>query len=193
MPPKTKLHKFTGKIKPQTKRENEENPPELQLSPEAAQQFELELCWCIQQLQTALKSGKLNPKQIQDHTKALNVLMNNSTAIVKKRQVMRLSFGDYRAKMAAEDKKSSAGVSRIKISQGNPSKKSVFLKKAAFGASDNSFRFNFPTPNDDGITNKMTNVRIEDEAKESDQKANFHFVPSGNRFRFNFSADECKY
>lgn len=27
------------------------------------QKFEVELCWCIQQLQKALKSGKLNEKQ----------------------------------------------------------------------------------------------------------------------------------
>lgn len=27
------------------------------------EKFEVELCWCIQQLQNALKSGKLNTKQ----------------------------------------------------------------------------------------------------------------------------------
>ena len=30
---------------------------------EAERQFEVELCWCIQQLETSLKSGKLNEKQ----------------------------------------------------------------------------------------------------------------------------------
>lgn len=44
---------------------------------------------------------------VQDHTKALNTLMSNSAPIVKKRQVMRLSFGDYRAKMAADEQKNS--------------------------------------------------------------------------------------
>lgn len=63
MPPKSKLHKSTGKIKSLPKLQPEDNPPEIQLSPEAIQQFELELCWCIQQLQAGLKSGKLNPKQ----------------------------------------------------------------------------------------------------------------------------------
>lgn len=33
------------------------------LTPEQEQQFEVELCWCIQQLQTALRMGKLNKKQ----------------------------------------------------------------------------------------------------------------------------------
>lgn len=35
--------------------------------------------------------------------------MSNSTPIIKKRQVMRLSFGNYREKMAAEDKKLNLG------------------------------------------------------------------------------------
>lgn len=39
----------------------------------------------------------------------MNVLMSHSTPLVRKRQVMRMSFGDYRAKMAEEDKKLSKG------------------------------------------------------------------------------------
>lgn len=31
--------------------------------------------------------------------------MSNSAPVIKKRQVMRLSFGDYRAKMAAENQR----------------------------------------------------------------------------------------
>lgn len=42
---------------------------------------------------------------VQEHTKALNTLMNNNAPMVKKRQVMRLSFGDYRTKMVEEEKK----------------------------------------------------------------------------------------
>ncbi|KAI4472111.1 hypothetical protein MML48_1g13869 [Holotrichia oblita] len=189
MPPKSKLHKSTGKIKSLPKPQAEENQPELQLSPEAIQQFELELCWCIQQLQTGLKSGKLNPKQVQDHTKALNALMSNSTSIVKKRQVMRLSFGDYRAKMAVENNKSNTAGSKIKISQGSPSKKSVFLKKAAFIASDNTFKFNFAAPTEDNLTGEMSNVKIECEPMQNID-GNFKFEPSSNSFRFNFATNE---
>ncbi|KAJ8955304.1 hypothetical protein NQ314_006891 [Rhamnusium bicolor] len=106
MPPKTKLHKSTGKSVIPKQNLNEPSPSgTVSLTPEVEQQFEVELYWCIQQLQTALKSIKLNSKQVQDHTKALNTLMSVSAPMIKKRQVMRLSFGDYRAKMAAEDKK----------------------------------------------------------------------------------------
>lgn len=41
--------------------------PDTILTPEQQQQFEIELCWCIQQLQTGLKNGKLNKKQSLYH------------------------------------------------------------------------------------------------------------------------------
>lgn len=67
MPPKAKLNLGTGKDKKPLKKTLTDSPQTStngpQLSPEAQQQFELELCWCIQQLQIALKSGKLSSKQ----------------------------------------------------------------------------------------------------------------------------------
>lgn len=124
MPPKGKCNKKLVNSTNIPIKSNESNTSNnIFLTPELEQQFEVELCWCIQQLQVALKSGKLNSKQgkknpicfllitfvilVQDNTKALNILMSNSTPLVHKRQVMRLSFGDYRAKMSAEEKKCS--------------------------------------------------------------------------------------
>lgn len=72
MPPKPKLNKFSGKQKAFPQSRNSLDNPGIStttnnennvLSQEAQQQFELELCWCIQQLQIAIKSGKLNAKQ----------------------------------------------------------------------------------------------------------------------------------
>jgi hypothetical protein len=63
MPPKTKLYKSKGKsdlscsASTNSLRSNSINNPEVQ------EQFETELCWCIQQLQRALNSSKLNQKQ----------------------------------------------------------------------------------------------------------------------------------
>lgn len=121
MPPsKVKLHKNTGKSNgPQKKLDPTENQG---LTASQEEQFQSELYWCINQLQQALSLGKLNSKQgmflyrvglgcaddfflVQEHTKALNTLMNNNAPMVKKRQVMRLSFGDYRTKMVEEEKK----------------------------------------------------------------------------------------
>lgn len=51
-------------------------PPPIQAVPKKTAfdgdndiQFELELCWCVQQLQTALDSGKLSQKVGMSHTK----------------------------------------------------------------------------------------------------------------------------
>lgn len=65
MPPKTKLHKNSGKPKamPQPSPTTSSGETGSGLSPEVARQFEVELCWCIQELQKALRSGKLNEKQ----------------------------------------------------------------------------------------------------------------------------------
>lgn len=116
--------------------------------------------------------------------------MSNSTSIVKKRQVMRLSFGDYRAKMAVENRKSNTAGSKIKISQGSPSKKSVFLRKAGIGASDDTFRFNFAVPTEENLSGDLSNVKIESDDVAQKIDGNFKFEPSSNSFRFNFSTDE---
>ena len=41
----------------------------------------------------------------KDTQKTINILKSSSQPMVKKRQVMRAAFGDYRAKMADEEKK----------------------------------------------------------------------------------------
>jgi hypothetical protein len=42
---------------------------------------------------------------VQEAWKVLTVLKSNSQPIIRKRQLMRTHFGDYRAKMATEEKK----------------------------------------------------------------------------------------
>ncbi|XP_019866500.1 UPF0488 protein CG14286 isoform X2 [Aethina tumida] len=189
MPPKARLHRVTGKPTKIPQKSVEQPSTSVGLSPELEQQFEVELCWCIQQLQLALKSGKLNNKQVQDHTKTLNTLMSNSTPLVKKRQVMRLSFGDYRAKMAAEDKKLSRNATNIKVVPGNPSKKSVFIKKSAF-CTGNNFKFNFNIPKDN-ISEELESIKLQDDevAKDKNQDVKPCFTPSDNSFRFNFGIE----
>ncbi|XP_046747408.1 UPF0488 protein CG14286 [Diprion similis] len=135
------------------------------LDREAEDKFEVELCWCIQQLQSALDSGKLTEKQILDTSKTLNVLKSNTAPLIKKRQFMRTTFGDYRTKMANEQKKLGKTATQVKFTPSpNDNKKSIFLRKAAATdahpkpletanttgfrilSSDNSFKFNFSNP-----------------------------------------------
>lgn len=83
-PPKNRLHNKTGKLKtinrptsvtpvPAAVRTNENGSSTDVAGPsglasttgtdEADRQFELELCWCIQTMETSLATGKLNAKQ----------------------------------------------------------------------------------------------------------------------------------
>ncbi|XP_078038848.1 UPF0488 protein CG14286 [Augochlora pura] len=101
------------------------------LTQEAEDQFELELCWCIQELEKSLTTGKLSNKQTQDLTKNLNVLKSNAAPLVKKRQVMRNTLGNYREKMALEQQKHARTASSIKFMCTSKQKeKCVFVKKA---------------------------------------------------------------
>ena len=68
------------------------------------QKFQEELCWCIDYLETNLRTKKLSEKQSKDLVKTISSLKNTKNPLAKKRQVMRLSCGDYRAKMAKEEK-----------------------------------------------------------------------------------------
>jgi len=111
------------------------------LDPEAKDRFELELCWCIQQMEASLAGGKLQEKQVQELSKQLHSLKSNTAPLVKKRQIMRNTLGDYREKMAEDERKFSKTVSVVKFT-GSTSleKKSIFIKKAAGCSTQNSNR-----------------------------------------------------
>lgn len=68
-------------------------------------QFQLELYWCIQTLEDSIQSGKLNAKQTEVTLKTIKLLKNSKQPIIKKKLVMRAEFGDYRNKMADQEKK----------------------------------------------------------------------------------------
>jgi hypothetical protein len=188
MPPKTKLYKSKGKsdlscsASTNSLHSNSINNPEVQ------EQFETELCWCIQQLQRALNSSKLNQKQVQENTRILNMLMNNSTPFIKKRQLMRLTFGDYRTKMMEEIKKMPKGLN-IKIKPVSPNKHSKFMKKSLFSSSsDSNFKFNFNVENtNDKLLDDISKMEINSNRDASQQ---FHFINSDNTFKFNFNVDD---
>ncbi|KAL4624373.1 hypothetical protein GN956_G17380 [Arapaima gigas] len=64
-----------------------------------------ELDWCIEQLELGLRTQKSTPKQMEEASRALKTLRSSKAPLVKKRQVMRAMFGDYRKKMEAEKAK----------------------------------------------------------------------------------------
>ena len=74
---------------------------------DADQKFQDELCWCIDFLESQLQSKRLTDKQAKDISKAITSLKSSKNPLAKKRQLMRIHCGDYRAKMAKEDFKMS--------------------------------------------------------------------------------------
>ncbi|NXY76956.1 CH033 protein, partial [Glareola pratincola] len=61
-----------------------------------------EVDWCVEQLELGLKTQKPTPKQAEEARRAIKTLRNEKAPLVKKRQVMRALFGDYRKKMEEE-------------------------------------------------------------------------------------------
>ncbi|KAH0954417.1 hypothetical protein HN011_009521 [Eciton burchellii] len=84
------------------------------LDPEAEDRFELELCWCIQQLEVNLANDKSQKKQTQNIGKYIQSLKNNSVPLIKKRQIMNNILGDYRKKMIEDERKLNKTVSTVK-------------------------------------------------------------------------------
>ncbi|XP_053133102.1 UPF0488 protein C8orf33 homolog isoform X3 [Hemicordylus capensis] len=67
--------------------------------------FQDELDWCILQLETGLLRFNPTPKQAEETQRILGLLCSRKAPFMKKRQVMRRVFGDYRLKMAEERKR----------------------------------------------------------------------------------------
>uniref|UniRef100_G1NCB1 CH033 protein n=1 Tax=Meleagris gallopavo TaxID=9103 RepID=G1NCB1_MELGA len=65
-------------------------------------QLQKEVDWCVEQLEIGLKTQKSTPKQVEEALRAIKTLRSDKAPLVKKRQIMRTIFGDYRKKMEEE-------------------------------------------------------------------------------------------
>ncbi|KAH8289869.1 hypothetical protein KR054_012405 [Drosophila jambulina] len=176
-------------------------------------QFELELCWCVQQLQDALNGGKLSQKlgehstfpphtshqpistsdllSAEDTAKNLKILTSSTAPLIRKRQVMKLSMGDYRAKMQQEEKKMMLASKQVKFTPAAAAaKKSSFVKKSALLTSGNGFRFDFAVP---GATAAAATDNNENSGVSASQPVRASSSPqsgAGTPFKFNFCIEE---
>ncbi|NWV67928.1 CH033 protein, partial [Malurus elegans] len=66
------------------------------------EQLRKEVDWCVSQLELGLKTQKPTPKQAEEALRAIRTLRSDKAPLVKKRQLMRAMFGDYRKKMQEE-------------------------------------------------------------------------------------------
>jgi len=104
-----------------------------------ASSFENELAWCIQQLELGIVNGEKSKdgiKKAADAAKVLKVLRSASAPLVKKRCVMKATFGDYRKKMEAIKKESDSawkksGITTLAPDHMPPSSK--FIRKSTAG------------------------------------------------------------
>ncbi|XP_061911912.1 UPF0488 protein C8orf33 homolog isoform X2 [Entelurus aequoreus] len=134
----------------------------------AEEEFKRQLDWCVEQLQLGMKSQKATTKQREDASHALKTLRSSKAPLVKKRQVMRATAGDYRKKMEDEQSKqfkliqSELASAKLKVKSESP-KKSVFHRRAE---------------------GKQEENRQQSEGQESENS--FAFTASKEAFRFNF-------
>jgi len=198
-PPKLKLYK-TGKpktlIKPSTvvvsqTIEGSSTNLSSELDSENVRQFELELAWCIQTMESSLNGGKLNASQVQDTTKTLKILKSSNQSIIRKRQLMRSSFGDYRAKMAEEEKKLRLGRRQIQFSNQTKTK-SFFVKRSVLSTigKDKEFKFDFPATTEQLIENMNLNDTNEKSKSPQHNNGISSCATMDNSFRFNFDIAE---
>lgn len=75
---------------------------------------------------------------------------------------------------------------QLKLTTAKPSAKSVFVKKAAILQSDKNFKFNFEVKPEDQTANEISKLSL-GTLPNIETTKEFHFLPSSNAFRFNFS------
>lgn len=208
-PPKIKLHKNTGKLKSIPRPSSIPTPaaqaagasvvsgngPEASAPSEADRQFELELYWCIQQLETTLNLPNVreNNKKLEETSKLINTLKSGTQPIIRKRQIMRTTFGDYRSKMAAEEQTMAVNPDSVRFEKPKETTtKHTFVKKSAILSGDKDFKFNFSVDANEPEHHPKAEPSGVD--KKAQQKANTVqktnvgiIVPSDNQFRFNFN------
>lgn len=150
--------------------------------------FQAELCWCLEQLDISLQSGKLSEKQSKDVARTIKSLNNPKAPLVKKRQLMRTSLGDYRSKMQQEEKSYKYETSLKSCAHQLP-KKTIFLKRKLQEAEKQEqekqpqqggtpFRFNFELQD------------VPEQVQHLEDKSSFKYKKSDNSFRFNFDVKQ---
>ena len=105
-----------------------------------------EVLWCIDYIESLVSKGKLSDKKLKELRISRKLLKNPDTPLVKMRQAMRNSCGDYRSKMKAEENEvklenSTVTDVRLNLKEGN------FIKKSSVKSNDlndkTDFKFNF--------------------------------------------------
>ncbi|XP_030315634.1 UPF0488 protein C8orf33 homolog isoform X1 [Calypte anna] len=156
--------------------QNKDSSHQDETSQQSEDQLWNEVEWCVKQLELGLKTQKATPRQAEEALRAIRTLRSEKAPLVKKRQLMRTMFGDYRKKMEEERLKEeklteiALKSARIVEVKGSVCRKSGHFIRKSLAACRKS----------QGST---------DSASESPRTLNtglFKFTPSQEDFRFNF-------
>ncbi|NXJ69182.1 CH033 protein, partial [Rostratula benghalensis] len=82
--------------------QNKDNCHQDETSQQPGERLWKEVDWCVEQLELGLKTQKSTPKQAEEARRAIRILSSDKAPLVKKRQLMRAMFGDYRKRMEEE-------------------------------------------------------------------------------------------
>ncbi|NXJ93202.1 CH033 protein, partial [Corythaixoides concolor] len=82
--------------------QNKDTSHQDETSQQSDDQLWKEVEWCVEQLELGLKTQKSTPKQAEEALRAIKTLRSDKAPLVKKRQLMRAMFGDFRKKMEEE-------------------------------------------------------------------------------------------
>ncbi|XP_066432559.1 UPF0488 protein C8orf33 homolog isoform X2 [Eleutherodactylus coqui] len=161
-------------------------PPLTEEPKSGADELRMELDWCVEQLEKGLQRQKTTSKQVEEALRAIKTLRSEKVPLVKKRQVMRVTFGDYRHKMEEE---------RIKqLRQMQAAAKSAKMTEVTLTARQNSSKvFRKKNPKSSGSAAPSTAAPADTQgtsdqttAPSSSTQQKFTFRPSQEAFCFNF-------
>lgn len=158
-------------------------PPQIvspKLTPEEEQQFDYDICCCIEELEMIL-SRSPTEKQRRLAEVSLKILKNPAETFIKKKQVMRQQFGDYKKKFEGKKKEviSSLKSNKVLFKCSEPPSNSVFVRKHSRKINDSgNLELNSADVELTHSTVKIKNLHMNEE--------NTVQLVSDNSFRFNF-------
>ncbi|KAE8579248.1 hypothetical protein XENTR_v10023964 [Xenopus tropicalis] len=148
-----------------------------------------ELDWCVEQLEMGLQRQKSTPKQMEEALRAVKILRSEKTALVRKRQVMRTMFGDYRRKMEEERQKqlrlmqTAAKSARIsEVATGTRQNRSKVFRQCLQNSSRTQQICSSSSPSPESLQNDLTAGT----SNGTSSQERFVFRPSEEPFCFNF-------
>ncbi|NWX46735.1 CH033 protein, partial [Steatornis caripensis] len=156
--------------------QNKDTSYQDETSQQSDDQLWKEVDWCVEQLELGLKTQKSTPKQAEEALRAIKTLRSTKAPLVKKRQLMRTMFGDYRKKMEEERCKElklmeiAAKSARVVQVKGNIHKKNCqFIRKRSGACSKSQGSAGSPSESPRTLNTGL-----------------FKFLTSQEEFRFNF-------